>query len=73
MLMNRFQLYCQLQRAPLNTGERDGACVRAPRELQVQLRFVVVRGRGLHSFTFRLNVSALCGTGGALTSSMGGV
>jgi len=24
-----------------------------------------VSGRGLHSFTFQLNVSAFCGTGGA--------
>jgi hypothetical protein len=30
-------------------------------------------GRGLHSSTFRLNVSALCGIGGALGGCVGGV
>ena len=30
-------------------------------------------GRGLHSSTFRLNVSAFCGIGGASTGSSGGV
>jgi len=29
--------------------------------------------RGLHSFTFRLNVSAFCGTGGAFRGCSGGV
>jgi hypothetical protein len=28
-------------------------------------------GRGLHSFTFQLNVSAFCGIGGALTVCLG--
>ena len=31
------------------------------------------RGRGLHSSTFRLNVSALCGVGGAIRDCLGGV
>jgi len=30
-------------------------------------------GRGLHSSTVRLNVSAFCGTGGALRGCLGGV
>jgi hypothetical protein len=30
-------------------------------------------GRGLHSFTFRLNVSNFCGIGGALRGCLGGV
>jgi len=32
-----------------------------------------VTGRGLHSSTFRLNVSALCGIGGAFRGYLGGV
>ena len=31
----------------------------------------VVLGRGLHSFTFQLNVSAFCGIGGALRVCLG--
>jgi len=30
-------------------------------------------GRGLHSSTFRLNVSAFCGIGGAFRGCVGGV
>ena len=30
-------------------------------------------GRGLHSFTFQLNVSASCGTGGEFRGCLGGV
>jgi len=30
-------------------------------------------GRGLHSSTFRLNVSTFCGIGGALRGCVGGV
>ena len=33
----------------------------------------MVSGRGLHSFTFQLNVSAFCGTGGAFRGCLGGV
>ena len=32
-----------------------------------------VRGRGLHSPTFQLNLSALCGIGGASRGCLGGV
>jgi len=32
-----------------------------------------VPGRGSHSSTFRLNVSAFCGTGGAVGGCLGGV
>jgi len=32
-----------------------------------------ISGRGLHSFTFRLNVSPFCGIGGAFMGSLGGV
>ena len=32
-----------------------------------------VDGRGLHSFTFELNVSAFCGIGGASKGCLGGV
>ena len=36
-------------------------------------RHAGVPGRGLHSFTFRLNVSALCGIGGAYRGCLRGV
>jgi hypothetical protein len=32
-----------------------------------------LHGRGLHSFTFHLNVSAFCGIGGAFRVCLGGV
>jgi len=35
--------------------------------------FDAERGRGLHSFTFRLNVSAFCGIGGAFRGHSGGL
>jgi hypothetical protein len=31
------------------------------------------RGRGLHSSTFRLNVSTFCGIGGAFEGCLGGI
>jgi len=34
---------------------------------------LLVVGRGLHPSTFRLNVSALCGIGGAFMGGIGGV
>jgi hypothetical protein len=33
---------------------------------------VIIVGRGLHWSTFRLNVSAFCGMGGALRGDLGG-
>jgi len=36
-------------------------------------RFERLLGMGLHSSTFRLNVSAFCGIGGALRGCLGGV
>jgi len=37
------------------------------------VRREMVWGRGLRSFTFRLNLSAFCGIGGALRGCLGGV
>jgi hypothetical protein len=41
-------------------------------ELRLEKLGVVFQGRGLHSSTFRLNVSALCGIGVALRDCRGG-
>ena len=42
-------------------------------ELLPSWRNIRVNGRGLHPSTFRLNVSAFCGIGGAYRGSLGGV
>ena len=47
-----------------------GSWLSSPRRRDLPTQIIVFSrlliGRGLHSSTFRLNVSALCGTGGAL-------
>ena len=50
---------------------KERACLQMlAEEMPTQL---VVHGRGLHSSTFQLNVSAVCGIGGAFRKCVGGV
>jgi hypothetical protein len=40
---------------------------------EVELASTLLYGRGLHSFTSQLNLSAFCGTGGTFRGCPGGV
>jgi len=74
--MNRFQLCFQFQLAPLHKGMWPDAKSGRSRQLlspefaeqALSVAYPALNqahGRGLHWFTFRLNVSAFCGIGGA--------
>ena len=55
-----------------DTGNRAHRVAAGPKVL-LALGKVSLHGRGLHSFTFQLNVSAFCGIGGAFRGGLGGV
>jgi hypothetical protein len=58
----------------LRTELEREECVKALlRALAAVAPSTATSGRGLHSSTFRLNVSAFCGIGGALNNCVGGV
>ena len=52
---------------------KDDAEDAAPSYSAAMTPFAALVGRGLHSSTFRLNVSAFSGTGDAFTGCVGGV
>jgi len=63
----------KLRRYTMEAGvaiERTVTCMSLPRPGE---EVALVVGRGLHSSTFRLNLSALCGIGSALRGCSGGV
>jgi hypothetical protein len=60
---------CMQQPASLSASSEPPLTI-SQRRLSV-LALAVLLGRGLHSSTFRLNISAFCGIGGACRSCVG--